>query len=186
MSELDRGRAADGAEPHPGAGSMPFFPGASGRPVPPPLPAPPPGPSMAPSAGSSAGSSATATAAPPVEGRITIGDEIAEKVAVLAALDAGGVCALGSGVRVRRSGDAVTVDVGVVVEYGHVIRDVAAAVQAGVARMTGLMLGARVAAVNVSVEDVRRSPGAGSGEAGAGGAAPLPPTGTGPGTGHAL
>ncbi|MFB4302691.1 Asp23/Gls24 family envelope stress response protein [Actinomadura sp. NTSP31] len=191
MSELDRGRAADGAEAHPGAGPMPFFPGASGRPVPPPLPAPPPGPSLAPSAGSSAGSSATATAAPPVEGRITIGDEIAEKVAVLAALEAGGVCALGSGVRVRRSGDAVsgdavTVDVGVVVEYGHVIRDVAAAVQAGVARMTGLMLGARVTAVNVAVEDVRRSPGAGSGEAGAGGAAPLPPTGTGPGTGHAL
>ncbi|MDL4821401.1 Asp23/Gls24 family envelope stress response protein [Actinomadura opuntiae] len=188
MSELDKGRAADGAEPHPGAGSMPFFPGASGRPVAPPLPASPPGPSApASSAGAPPARSApTASAAPPVEGRIMIGDEIAEKVAVLAATEAGGVCALGSGVRVRRSGDAVTVDVGVVVEYGHVIMDVAAAVQAEVARMTGLMLGARVAAVNVSVEDVRRSPGAGSGEAGAGGAAPLPPMGTGPGAGHAL
>ncbi|MGI5329874.1 Asp23/Gls24 family envelope stress response protein [Actinomadura nitritigenes] len=184
MTELDRGRAGDGAEPRPGAGSTPFFPGAPGLPgaVPPPgapLPAPP--------AGGPPGAHAAPPAAPPqVEGRITVGDEVAEKVAVLAALEVGGVCALGSGVRVRSAGDAVTVDVGIAVEYGHVIMDVAAAVQAGVARMAGLMLGARVAAVNVTVEDVRRSPGRGSGEAGAAGSVPLPPMGTGPDAGHAL
>ncbi|GAA0254645.1 hypothetical protein GCM10009527_058320 [Actinomadura nitritigenes] len=186
MTELDKGRAGDGgAEPRPGAGPTPFFPGAPGLPgpVPPPsgpLPAPP-------AAGPPGGAHAAQPAAPPrVEGRITVGDEVAEKVAVLAALEVGGVCALGSGVRVRSAGDAVTVDVGIAVEYGHVIMDVAAAVQAGVARMAGLMLGARVAAVNVTVEDVRRSPGPGSGEGGAAGSAPLPPMGTGPGAGHAL
>jgi uncharacterized alkaline shock family protein YloU len=185
MTELDKGRAGDGAEPRPGAGPTPFFPGAPGMPgpVPPPgapLPAPP-------AAGPPGGAHAAPPAAPPrVEGRITVGDEVAEKVAVLAALEVGGVCALGSGVRVRTAGDAVTVDVGIAVEYGHVIMDVAAAVQAGVARMAGLMLGARVAAVNVTVEDVRRSPGPGSGEAGAAGSAPLPPMGTGPDAGHAL
>ncbi|WP_202125928.1 Asp23/Gls24 family envelope stress response protein, partial [Actinomadura physcomitrii] len=131
-----------------------------------PLPAPPAAPLAAVPAG--AAHAAPAGAAPPVEGRITVGDEVAEKVAVLAALEVGGVCALGSGVRVRPAGEAVTVDVGIAVEYGHVIMDVAAAVQAGVARMTGLMLGARVTAVNVTVEDVRRSPGPGSGAPGAG------------------
>ncbi|MBO2463711.1 Asp23/Gls24 family envelope stress response protein [Actinomadura violacea] len=173
MTELDKGRAGDGAEPRPGAGS-PFFPGAPGLPgpVPPqgaPLPAPP---AAAPSAASpsaaaphdiashgtaspGAAPAPPAGAAPHVEGRITVGDEVAEKVAALAALEVGGVAALGSGVRVRSAGDAVTVDVGIAVEYGHAIMDVAAAVQAGVARMSGLMLGARVAAVNVAVEDVR-------------------------------
>ncbi|WP_192808672.1 Asp23/Gls24 family envelope stress response protein [Actinomadura montaniterrae] len=160
MTELEKGRAGDGAEPRPGAGSTPFFPGAPGMPG----PVPPPGaPLPAPPA-----PAAPAGAAPRVEGRITVGDEVAEKVAVLAALEVGGVCGLGSGVRVRSAGDAVTVDVGIAVEYGHVIMDVAAAVQAGVARMAGLMLGARVSAVNVTVEDVRRSPGAGSGQVGAG------------------
>ncbi|HEU5030723.1 MAG TPA: Asp23/Gls24 family envelope stress response protein [Spirillospora sp.] len=163
MTELEKGRAGDGAEPRPGAGSSPFFPGAPGLPgpVPPPgapLPAPP----------APAAPAAPAGAAPRVEGRITVGDEVAEKVAVLAALEVGGVCGLGSGVRVRSAGDAVTVDVGIAVEYGHVIMDVAAAVQAGVARMAGLMLGARVSAVNVTVEDVRRSPGAGPGAPGTG------------------
>ena len=43
----------------------------------------------------------------------------------------------------------------IAVEYGCVIKDVAQAVQANVARVTGLMLGTRVAAVNVSVGDVR-------------------------------
>ncbi|QKG27554.1 Asp23/Gls24 family envelope stress response protein [Actinomadura verrucosospora] len=183
MTELDKGRAADGAEPRPGAGSTPFFPGAPGLPgtVPPPgtpLPAPPAAapssaapssvaPSTAPShntpphgtASPGAAPAPPAGAPPQVEGRITVGDEVAEKVAALAALEVGGVAALGSGVRVRSAGDAVTVDVGIAVEYGHAIMDVAAAVQAGVARMSGLMLGARVAAVNVAVEDVRRQAG---------------------------
>lgn len=186
MTELDKGRAGDGAEPRPGAGSTPFFPGAPGMPGPVPPPgAPLPAPPAPPAGGPPGGAHAVPPAAPPrVEGRITVGDEVAEKVAVLAALEVGGVCALGSGVRVRSAGDAVTVDVGIAVEYGYVIMDVAAAVQAGVARMAGLMLGARVAAVNVTVEDVRRSPGPGSGEAGAA-SAPLPPLGTGPDAGHA-
>ncbi len=51
--------------------------------------------------------------------------------------------------------DEVTVDLVIAVEYGSVVKDVAQAVQGNVARVTGLMLGMRVAAVNVSVQDVR-------------------------------
>ncbi|XRQ15920.1 Asp23/Gls24 family envelope stress response protein [Actinomadura welshii] len=55
--------------------------------------------------------------------------------------------------------DEVTLDVAIAVEYGSVIRDVADAVKANVARVAGVMLGARVAAVNVSVGDVRKPAG---------------------------
>lgn len=160
MAELDKGRPGAGAEPKPEAGSMPFFPGAGGPPGPP-RPGPVPG--------------ALAAPAPPaprepqdrkgVEGRITIDDDVIEKIAALAALEVGRVVALGGpegsgdrGVRVVTGEDRVTLDLILTVEYGCVIMDVARAVQANVARVAGLMLGARVAAVNVSVADVRLPP----------------------------
>ncbi|MEO3828096.1 Asp23/Gls24 family envelope stress response protein [Actinomadura sp. B10D3] len=101
----------------------------------------------------------------PVEGRITIGDAVIGKIAAFAALEVEGVAALtardeapAAGVRVVQNEDEVTVDVAIAVDYGVVIKDVAKVVKANVARVAGMMLGARVAAVNVSVEDVRMPP----------------------------
>ncbi|TDD38880.1 Asp23/Gls24 family envelope stress response protein [Actinomadura sp. KC06] len=62
-----------------------------------------------------------------------------------------------AGVRVDldEHADEVALDVAIAVEYGTVIKDVARLVKANVARVAGMMLGMRIAAVNVSVEDVR-------------------------------
>jgi uncharacterized alkaline shock family protein YloU len=114
-----------------------------------------------------------------VEGRVTIADEVIGKIAALAALEVAGVAALiarpgpaaeggagrdgtgrdATGVHVDPDEDEVTLDLAIAVEYGCVIRDVADAVKANVARVAGLMLGSRVTAVNVSVGDVRRPAG---------------------------
>ncbi|QXJ20109.1 Asp23/Gls24 family envelope stress response protein [Actinomadura graeca] len=102
----------------------------------------------------------------PVDGRITIEDEVIEKIATLAALEVPGVVGLAGrpgpderrgagGVRVRLHGDEVTLDLGIAVGYGNVIMEVARVVKSNVARVAGLMLGMRVVAVNVAVEDVR-------------------------------
>ncbi|TDD86336.1 Asp23/Gls24 family envelope stress response protein [Actinomadura darangshiensis] len=184
MTGLDKrhtGNADQGPEP----AARPLFPGApAGRPgtAPPqeaPLTAPTaqqqqvPPPRGVLSSGPNAlpmtlhGSSGDLTA--PVEGRITIGDTVIEKIAALAALEVDGVAALtaqgesAGNVRVvRKDGDEVVIDVAIAVQYGIVIRDVAKVVKANVARVAGMMLGMRVAAVNVSVEDVRH---AGAGQA---------------------
>ncbi|TDB98427.1 Asp23/Gls24 family envelope stress response protein [Actinomadura sp. 7K534] len=186
MTGLDEGRTGNG-EPGPEAGSAPFFPGPAARrtahsaahrgAVPPPgtpLPAPP-------AAGAAAvpmtlrGSPSDITTG--VEGRVTIADEVIGKIAALAALEVAGVAALiarpgpageagphgagrgGTGVHVDPDEDEVTLDLAIAVEYGSVIRDVADAVKANVARVAGLMLGSRVAAVNVAVGDVRKAAG---------------------------
>ncbi|HEY8480427.1 MAG TPA: Asp23/Gls24 family envelope stress response protein [Spirillospora sp.] len=118
-----------------------------------------------------------------VEGRVTIEQEVLGKIAALAALEVTGVAAVisppeRSGPRPAGHGDTgpaggpsgaggrpapdeheVTLDVAIAVEYGCVIRDVADAVKTNVARVAGRMLGARVAAVNVSVGDVRKTAG---------------------------
>ncbi|WP_067793802.1 Asp23/Gls24 family envelope stress response protein [Actinomadura formosensis] len=158
MTGLDR-RQTGGGEPGPEARSMPFFPGAVPQPGTP-LPAPPaPGPDVQ-SPGANAvpmtlhGSPGDVTVV--VEGRVTIEDAVIEKIAALAAQEVTGVAALApAGARVVVGEDEVTVDVAIAVEYGSVIRDVAQVVKGNVARVAGLMLGMRVAAVNVSVEDVR-------------------------------
>jgi uncharacterized alkaline shock family protein YloU len=100
----------------------------------------------------------------PVEGRITIGNTVIGKIAAFAALEVDGVAGLtlrdepaATGVRVVQNDDEVTLDVAIAVEYGTVIRDVATLVKANVARVAAMMLGTRVAAVNVSVEDVRQA-----------------------------
>ncbi|MGP4028996.1 Asp23/Gls24 family envelope stress response protein [Actinomadura sp. 3N407] len=204
MTGLDKGRTGNG-EPGPGAGgadsgSMPFFPGPAGHqgtvpppgtplPAPPAAPAGPSAPAKRPGAGPPPGAATAvqANALPmtlqgsasdvttAVEGRITIEDEVIEKIAALAALEVTGVAALvarpdpavpgqapgpaagraGTGVRVVLDEDEVTLDLVIAVEYGSVVKDVAKVVKNNVARVAGVMLGARVAAVNVSVGDVR-------------------------------
>lgn len=174
MTGLDK-RQGEGGEPRPDPGSMPYFPGLPGQPaqpgagpngtVPPPgtpLPAPP-APAAAsapPSPGAGAvpmtmhGSPGDVTVR--VEGRITIEDAVLEKIASLAALEVAGVSGPApAGTRVSVGEEDVTIDLALAVEYGSVIKDVAHQVQENVARVASLMLGTRVAAVNVSVGDVR-------------------------------
>ncbi|MFV2176589.1 Asp23/Gls24 family envelope stress response protein [Actinomadura sp. LOL_016] len=185
MSEPDERPAEHGRPaPRPDSGPMRFFSGPPGPMAPPgtPLSAPPSASPefLADRASAPPSPPASPSPVPPprphgdarvpaehvgagVDGRIAIEDAVLAKIAELSALDVRGVVALSApdadgdgGVRVRVRDDEVTVDVGIVVAYGTVIRDVAAAVQENAARMAGLMLGMRVAAVNVSVEDVRR------------------------------
>ncbi|GAB3415465.1 Asp23/Gls24 family envelope stress response protein [Flindersiella endophytica] len=112
-----------------------------------------------------------------VEGLIEIADEVVEKVSALAALEVDGVVDLGGdvarllenvrerigvgqkrgdqGVKASITGDEVTINLTIVVEYGHVVMDVARNVQSNVAEQAHKMLGLRVAAVNVKVDDVQ-------------------------------
>jgi uncharacterized alkaline shock family protein YloU len=115
--------------------------------------------------------------APEVKGRITIADEVVEKVAGLAAMEVDGVADLGGdferavesvreriglgnkrgdqGVKAEVKGQEVAISVMIMVEFGHVVLDVARQVQLNVARKTQRMLGLRVVEVNVTVDDVR-------------------------------
>jgi uncharacterized alkaline shock family protein YloU len=106
-----------------------------------------------------------------------VADEVVEKVAALAALEVAGVADLGGdlaraiesvrdriGIGTRRGTQGVSaqiqdrqvgIDLTIVVEYGHVVMEVAAEVKANVARNVSRMLGMRVVEVNVTVDDVR-------------------------------
>ncbi|WP_285618999.1 Asp23/Gls24 family envelope stress response protein [Actinoallomurus iriomotensis] len=112
-----------------------------------------------------------------VKGRIDIEDEVVEKVAGLAAIEVEGVADLGGdvaravesvrerigighrrgdqGVKARIDGREVSIEVTIVIEYGHVVMDVARQVKTNVAIQTNRMLGLRVVEVNVIVDDVR-------------------------------
>jgi uncharacterized alkaline shock family protein YloU len=112
-----------------------------------------------------------------VKGRIDIEDEVVEKVAGLAAIEVDGVADLGGdvaravenvrehigvghrrgdqGVKADINGRDVTIEVTIVIEYGHVVMDVARDVKNNVASQTTRMLGLRVVEVNVVVDDVR-------------------------------
>jgi uncharacterized alkaline shock family protein YloU len=112
-----------------------------------------------------------------VKGRIDIEDEVVEKVAGLAAIEVDGVADLGGdvartvenvrdhlgvghrrgdqGVKAHIDGHDVTIEVTIVIEYGHVVMDVARDVKTNVATQTTRMLGLRVVEVNVVVDDVR-------------------------------
>jgi uncharacterized alkaline shock family protein YloU len=114
---------------------------------------------------------------PEVKGRIHIADEVVEKVAGLAAMEVEGVADLGGdferavesvreriglgnkrgdqGVKAEVKGHDVAISVTIMVEFGHVVLDVARQVQANVAHKTQRMLGLRVVEVNVTVDDVR-------------------------------
>ncbi|MFC5824442.1 Asp23/Gls24 family envelope stress response protein [Nonomuraea insulae] len=117
------------------------------------------------------------TAGAVVKGRIKVADEVVEKVAALAALEVAGVADMGGdlarafesvrdriGIGSRRGTQGVSaqiqdrqvaVSLTIVVEYGHVVMDVAAEVKTNVARSVSRMLGMRVMEVNVTVDDVR-------------------------------
>ncbi|GAA2856731.1 Asp23/Gls24 family envelope stress response protein [Nonomuraea rubra] len=117
------------------------------------------------------------TAGAVVKGRIKVADEVVEKVAALAALEVAGVADLGGdlarafesvrdriGIGSRRGNQGVSaqiqdrqvaVSLTIVVEYGHVVMDVASEVKTNVARTVSRMLGMRVMEVNVTVDDVR-------------------------------
>ncbi|MBX6169691.1 MAG: Asp23/Gls24 family envelope stress response protein [Thermobispora bispora] len=112
-----------------------------------------------------------------LRGRIKIADEVVEKVAALAALEIPGVADLGGdlerafesvrdrigvgskratqGVHAKIQDRQVSVDVTIVIVYGHVVMDVATEVKLNVARSVSRMLGMRVVEVNVTVDDVR-------------------------------
>ncbi|MEN3537087.1 Asp23/Gls24 family envelope stress response protein [Microbispora sp. ZYX-F-249] len=118
-----------------------------------------------------------------LKGRIKVADEVVEKVAALAALEIPGVADLGGdlerafesvrdrigvgtkratqGVQAKIQDQQVSVDVTIVIVYGHVVMDVATEVKVNVARAVSRMLGMRVVEVNVTVDDVRL-PGQGS------------------------
>lgn len=189
MTELDKGYSGNGGEgPRPEVRSMPFFPGPSGQAVPhsagsAPLAPPPLVPAQVPGGRHSQPRDTSdhhipiqplEGREPPagalVKGRITIEDEVIEKIATLAALEVTGVAQLvglgepgeenlpgagGRGVRIHVHDNEVTLDLSVIMEYGSVIMDVAKVVKTNVARVVGLMLGMRIVAVNVAVEDVR-------------------------------
>jgi uncharacterized alkaline shock family protein YloU len=160
MTDLDDTRAANGGGTESGGtevASAPVFP------------APPP--AAQPEAGTAPPQSAAV-----VKGRIKIEDEVAEKVAALAALEVDGVADLGGdveralesvrerigvgqrrgnqGIRAKVNDREVAIDVTIVVEYGRVAMEVATAVKANVARRANHMLGMRVTEVNVTVDDV--------------------------------
>ena len=123
-----------------------------------------------------AGSTDPQPALAQVKGRIEIEDEVVEKVAALSAIEVEGVADLGGdveravetvrerigvgrkrgdqGVTAEIRGREVSITLQVVIEYGHVVMDVAREVKANVARSTNRMLGLRVVEVNVVVDDV--------------------------------
>ena len=100
-----------------------------------------------------------------------------EKVAGLAAMEVEGVADLGGdfaralesvrerigignkrgdqGVKADVQGHQVAISVTIMVEFGHVVLEVARQVQANVALQTQRMLGLTVVEVNVTVDDVR-------------------------------
>src|SRR5262245_12715832 len=112
-----------------------------------------------------------------VKGRIKVADEVVEKVAALAALEIPGVADLGGdfergfenirdriglgskranqGVNAHIQDRQVAVDITIVIEYGHVVMEVANEVKTNVARSVSRRLGMRVVEVNVTVDDVR-------------------------------
>jgi uncharacterized alkaline shock family protein YloU len=116
---------------------------------------------------------------PEVKGRIHIADEVVEKVAGLAAVEVEGVADVGGdfaraiesvrerigignkrgdqGIKADVKGNEVMISVTIMVEFGHVVLEVARQVQLNVARKTQRMLGLKVVEVNVTVDDVRTS-----------------------------
>ena len=112
-----------------------------------------------------------------LKGRIHIADEVVEKVAGLAAMEVEGVADLGGdfaralesvrerigignkrgdqGIKADVQGHQVAISVTIMVEFGHVVLEVARQVQTNVAVQTQRMLGLTVVEVNVTVDDVR-------------------------------
>ncbi|HMG44796.1 MAG TPA: Asp23/Gls24 family envelope stress response protein [Acidimicrobiales bacterium] len=120
---------------------------------------------------------APTTTAPEVKGRIEVADEVVEKVAGLACMEVEGVADLGGdieralesvrdrigignkrgdqGIKAKINGREVSIDVTIMIEYGHVVMEVARNVKNNVASQTSRMLGLKVVEVNVTVDDVK-------------------------------
>jgi uncharacterized alkaline shock family protein YloU len=170
-------RATTGQAPAAATGP-PATLGPTGQANQPPARAVQPGPSAPASA--SVASSPRHAQAIDVKGRIHIADEVVEKVAGLAATEVPGVADLGGdveralesvrerigignkrgdqGVKAEVQGHDVAVNVTIMVEFGHVVMDVARQVQSNIALQVNRMLGLRVVEVNVTVDDVRTAP----------------------------
>lgn len=101
-------------------------------------------------------------------GTVNISAEVICSIAALAASEVEGVCglsqnrsaeiaellgykSLSQGVRLTAQDDAYSIDCNVVIEQGHKIPEVAAAVQAAVASAIESTTGIQVAAVNVNI-----------------------------------
>ena len=140
-------------------------------------PAPAPAPVQAPVQAPTGPPAGPQRLAAVVKGRIDVADEVVEKVAGLAAIEVEGVADVGGdieraletvrerigighkrgdqGIKARISGREVAIDVTIMIEYGHVVVEVARKVQTNVAVQTNRMLGLNVVEVNVNVDDVR-------------------------------
>ena len=163
-------------------GPVPFGPRPEPGPGPQTATAPrfaPPRPEQQPPAASNPAGAPAAAPQAEVKGRIHIADEVVEKVAGLAAIEVEGVADLGGdfaraiesvrerigignkrgdqGVKAEVKGHEVAISVTIMVEFGHVVLEVARQVQVNVARKTHRMLGLKVVEVNVTVDDVRTS-----------------------------
>lgn len=112
--------------------------------------------------------------APRVRGQIDIGPDVVEKIAAASAYEVEGVADLGGDipkalewmaerigigkkdgdVGVDITGGEAEIDVTITVKYGYRILEVARSVQANVAQQAHHMLGLKVLAVNVNVEDI--------------------------------
>ena len=105
-------------------------------------------------------------------GKITISPEVVVDIAGRAALESYGVVGMSARSRVARlfardraargivvggDGDGITIDLYVTVEYGLNLAEVAAGLRSRVAYDVERMTGLRIAAVEVHIQDVRRS-----------------------------
>jgi uncharacterized alkaline shock family protein YloU len=105
----------------------------------------------------------------PRSGRTTIAPDALLTIARLSALSTPGVArtspvpggvnrllrrGMEDGVRIEVREHSVSVDLYLVIEHGHNVRDVSRAVQAAVARAMGEMVGMEVTAVNIHIEDI--------------------------------
>ena len=103
-------------------------------------------------------------------GNIHISEEVLAGIAAAAALEVEGVSGLaanlgsdiaellGKGVRVQMEDEKVTVDLSILMAYGHTIPEVGRAVQDGVKNAVESMTGLEIAAVNVNVGGVTFPP----------------------------
>jgi uncharacterized alkaline shock family protein YloU len=98
-------------------------------------------------------------------GRITISSEVVAQIVARVSAEAYGVVAMGGrrlprlrsrrGIQVGREGDAVTIDLAVVVEYGLNLGEVASTLRNRVTYEVERLTGLRVAAVEVHIQDVK-------------------------------
>jgi uncharacterized alkaline shock family protein YloU len=161
------------------SGSTPFAPPRDETPIKPPDPAPDKTPDRTPEPARTPTGFDPSNGAQrlvEVKGRIKVADEVVEKVAALAAYEVEGVADLGGdvartlenvrerigigqkrgdqGVKARVTGRDVSIDVTIVILYGHVVMDIARQVKHNVAHQANRMLGLNVVEVNVTVDDV--------------------------------